>query len=141
GPGLAEIVALLNALDEQERQLRRLRFFPTVEAGVGQGVFGGGTGSTFDDFNCRSDVGLNMYWDVTKMLGVGRTRDLFNSKRRQASIQHEQLNAKLATGVIVSLQGARSARERIDYAEKEIELAIRAYTLSKKTLEASAQDT
>lgn len=136
GPGLAEIVALLNALDEQERQLRRLRYFPTVEAGAGQGIFGGGIGSSFDDFNGRTDVGLNVYWDVTKMLGVGRTRDLFNSKRRQASLQHEQLNAKLATGVIVALQGARSARERIENAEQEIDLAIRGYKLSKARLDA-----
>ena len=130
GPGLAEVASLLAALEEQERTLRRIRSLPTVEFEAGEGAFGGGLGGRYDDFDSRNQVGVNLYWDIMKLVGTRQTRQLFNSQRQQATLKHEQLHSQLAAGVVVSLTRARKAEERIKLAESEIDFAIRSYELS-----------
>ncbi|MFO0947638.1 MAG: TolC family protein [Planctomycetota bacterium] len=130
GPGLAEVVAIISALDKQKEQLKRLVYLPSVAVDVGQGGFGGGFGSDLTNWDGRTDVGVNVYWDVLKMVGNSRVRGLFESQRRQAMLQHDQLTAKLAAGVVVALNQARQAREKVKLAEAEISLAIEAYQLS-----------
>lgn len=130
GPGLAEVVAIIAALDKQKEQLKRLVYLPSVAVDVGQGGFGGGFGGDVTNWDGRTDVGVNVYWDVLKMVGNSRVRGLFESQRRQAMLQHDQLTAKLAAGVVVALNQARQAREKVKLAEAEIALAIEAYQLS-----------
>jgi outer membrane protein TolC len=137
GPGLAEVVAALTALDEQERQLRRIALLPTVSVDVGEGALGGGVGGTHRNFNDYTDVAMSVQWDVMKIMGTKHTRDLFESKRRQASLQHQQLRGKLAAGIVVAQQGAKAARERIELAESEIRLAIQNYELGDARLRAA----
>lgn len=137
GPGLAEVVSLISALEEQKRQLRKIIFLPTINASVGQGAFGGGFGGTLGDFGSSTDVGVSAYWDVMRAVGTSKQRELFESKRRQVMMQHEEVNNKLATGVIVARSTAIQARERIEMAEREIMAAIRAYQLSQSRLQAA----
>lgn len=136
GPGLSEVVALLNGLDQQERQLRRIALAPNVSVDVGGGTFGGGFGGSLENFNASSDYSVRMYWDVTKIIGTSSTRDLFASKRRQANLQHEQIIGKLTLGVTVARDTALKARERISSAESEIEMTIKIYETSRNRLQA-----
>ena len=137
GPGLGEVVALISALQEQERELRRKALWPTVSFRVGTGGFGGGIGSTYDDFDVRTDYGMDVYWDVMKIVGTRQTRELFESKRRQAALTHDQVTAKLAAGIIITRNGARKAKEQIEFAQQEIENSIRLYLLNQQRLKAA----
>lgn len=137
GPGLAEVLAMVNAIEEQKRQMRRVIFLPTVTASVGQGAFGGGLGGTLANFGSSTDVGVAAYWDVMKVVGTGKAKDLFESKRRQAMLQHDDVAAKLATGVVVARSTAQTAKEKMVLAEQEIRTAIRAYQLSNSRLQAA----
>lgn len=134
GPGLSEVVALLEGLDQQERQIRRIALLPNVNVDVGGGSFGGGFGGQLNSFNGSSDYSLRMYWDVTKIIGTSTTRELFASKRRQASMQHEQIIGKLLLGVTVARETAVKAHERIRNAETEIEMGVSIYETSRKRL-------
>lgn len=140
GPGLAEVIALLSALDQQEKQLRRIAFLPTISADVGIGTFGGGIGASHESFADRTDVGLNAYWDVMRIIGTSHTRELFGSKRRQASLQHQQVRTALAAGITVARDKARSAHERITLAEQELRTAIENYEQSESRLRAAATE-
>jgi outer membrane protein TolC len=140
GPGLAEVIAMLSALDQQEKQLRRIAFLPTVSADVGLGTFGGGIGSSHRDFDDRTDIGLRVYWDVMRIVGTSHTRELFGSKRRQASLEHQKLRSALAAGITVALDKARSARERITLAENELRSAIQSYEQSDARLRAATAE-
>lgn len=137
GPGLAEVVALITALDEQKRQLRRIIFLPTVTADVGGGSFGGGFGGRLNNFDNASDYGVAAYWDVLKLVGTAQTRELFESQRRQASMQYEDITRKLEAGVIVARNAAVKAKERLSMAETEISMAVRAFQLSDSRLKAA----
>lgn len=137
GPGLTEVQALLTALEKQKAQLRRLALLPSISMNVGQGTFGGGFGSSLEDFDSRTDVGVNVYWDVLKVVGNSKARSLFESQRRQALLQHDQVTSKLAAGVVVALNSARQAQEKIKLAETEIEVAIQSYQLSHARLKAA----
>lgn len=137
GPGLTEVQALLTALEKQKAQLRRLALLPSVSVNVGQGAFGGGFGSSLQNFDSRTDVGVNVYWDVLKVVGNSRAQSLFESQRRQALLQHDQVTSKLAAGVIVALNSARQAQEKIKLAETEIQVAIQSYELSHARLKAA----
>lgn len=137
GPGLSEIAALLIAFDEQERQLKRLVYLPILGVNVGGGTFGGGMGGSYQNFNGSSDYGVNVYWDASRLIGTGKKKELFQSKKRQAGLQHQQLLAKLSAGVVVSRDTAIKARERIRLAETEIAIAIESYKLSKARLDAA----
>lgn len=137
GPGLTEVLALITALEQQKAKLRRLALLPTVSVNVGEGGFGGGFGNTLRSFDNRTDVGVNVYWDVLKVVGNSRARNLFESQRKQALLQHDQLTAQLAAGVIVSLNAARQAREKLQLAETEIDVAIQSYQLSHARLKAA----
>lgn len=137
GPGLAEVVALVSAIEEQKKQVRRIMFLPTIAMSVGEGTFGGGIGGQMRDFGNSLDVGVSAYWDVMRVVGTSRTRDLFESKRRQVLLQHDEVTSKLATGVVVARHTAIQAREKIQMAEREINTAIRAYRLSQSRLQAA----
>lgn len=136
GPGVAEVATLLSALDEQQRQLRRIGLVPTVSITSGLGAFGGGEGSTLGDFGDRTDVGVSAYWDVLKIMGTKHTREMFASKRRQAVLEQQKLESRLAAGVKVARSRAVEARKMIREAEVEVDLAIQRYALSKKRMEA-----
>jgi outer membrane protein TolC len=136
GPGVAEVATLLSALDEQQRQLRRIGLVPTVSIASGLGAFGGGEGSALGDFGDRTDVGVSAYWDVLKIMGTKHTREMFAVKRRQAVLEQQKLEARLAAGVKVARSRAVEARKMIREAEVEVDLAIQRYALSKKRMEA-----
>lgn len=136
GPGIAEVAALLNALDEQQRQLRRIGLIPTIQIDSGLGAFGGGEGSDLGDFGDRTDVGVHAYWDVMKVVGTRHAREMFNSKRRQALLEQEKLLGRLAAGVKVARHRSIQAKRTINAAEKQVELAIQSYALSKKRMDA-----
>jgi hypothetical protein len=69
-------------------------------------------------------------------LGTRQTRELFNSKKRQAGLEHAKLRRQLEAGVSIARMRSIEARRRIVLAEKEVDLAIRRYSQSKKRMDA-----
>lgn len=136
GPGMAEIAAVLQAIEEQQRKARQVALIPTFVAQTGYGAFGGGQGSDLINFGGRFDTNVGAYWDVMDIVGTRQTRELACSKKRQALLENEKLEGKLAAGVRIARYRAIEARRRIAGAEKEIDLAIRAYSQSKKRMDA-----
>lgn len=136
GPGMSEIDALLSSIEEQQRKARQVALIPTFVAQTGYGAFGGGQGSDLINFGGRFDANVGVYWDVMDIVGTKQTRELACSKKRQAMLEHEKLEGKLAAGVRIARYRAIAARRRITSAEKEVDLAIRAYSQSKKRMDA-----
>ncbi|MBY0585584.1 TolC family protein [bacterium] len=136
GPGMSEIAAVLQAIEEQQRKSRQVALIPVFVAQTGYGAFGGAQGSDLLNFGGRFDTNVGAYWDVMDIVGTKQTRELAFSKKRQAMLEHEKLEGKLAAGVRIARYRAIEARKRISSAEKEIDLAIRAYSQSKKRMDA-----
>lgn len=137
GPGIAEIESVLQAIAEQQQKARQLALLPTFNAQTGYGTFGGSPSSTYlANFGNRFDAQAGAYWDVMEALGTRQTRELFNSKKRQAGLEHAKLRRQLEAGVSIARMRSIEARRRIVLAEKEVDLAIRRYSQSKKRMDA-----
>jgi outer membrane protein TolC len=135
GPGLSEVAALLEALDEQQRQARRIALIPNVQASAGGGWLGGGPGGSYGAFADQGDFRVGVNWDVLRMMGGGKIQEVFDSKRRQANLEYDKLLLKLGTGVIVFRLESRNAWQRIKLSEKQIEMAVRNYRLCRDALQ------
>ena len=137
GPGIAEIEAVLQAIAEQQQKLRQLAFMPVFSGQTGYGGFGGSNQSTaIGGFGSRFDAQAGAYWDVMEALGTKQTRELFQSKKRQAGLEHAKLRRQLEAGVSIARMRSIEARRRIALAEREVDLAIRGYSQSKKRMDA-----
>ncbi len=84
-PELADLQARLCAADQQKRAEHWRPFLPHVQVGTSAGAFGGGTGSTVNKLDGRSDFDVIMAWQL-KNLGAGN-RNLV----AQRDAQHSQL--------------------------------------------------
>jgi hypothetical protein len=133
---MAEIDAVLQAIAEQQRKIRHVALIPTFIAQTGYGGFGGGQAGDIINFGDRFDANVGAYWDVMELVGTKQTRDLFQSKKCQAVLQHRLLERRLAAGVIVARTRSIEARKRIVDAEKRVDIAIRQYSQSKKRMDA-----
>lgn len=134
GPGLSEAIALIATLEQQERRLRVVGLLPNINVGVAGGGFGGGFGGDLGNWGGRSDVGAALNWDVLQFIGNRPQNEMFASRKREARMRHDQIARMLSTGVIVALNDARNARERIKLAEEQVSLALSNYELSDKRL-------
>ncbi|MGL4462334.1 MAG: TolC family protein, partial [Planctomycetia bacterium] len=134
GPGMNEVLLILASLEEQTEKLKTAALLPNMSVDLGQGTFGGGTGGRNTDYNGRTDLELNVYWDVTDLLGARAQKSLLSSKKRQVMLQREQIAGRLATGVVVAHTNAREAKARLKLAEEEIADAIESYNLSRQRL-------
>ena len=141
GPGLREVRAVLDSLDELESQATRIALLPTVRGNVISGVFGGGTGSTLDDYNGKTAASLEAYWNLTDLLGVGQKREILNSQRRQAFTRQDGILADLAFGIQMARTRALRARQRIAQAEQQVRLALLAYQSNQERLQEAADKT
>lgn len=137
GPGIQEVCSLIRTLRDQEKNIRKISLMPSLELDFGQGTFGGGFGSDFQDFDSRTDIGVHVYWDLMRVFGTAQTRELFESQRRQATLTQRQIMGKVSSGVIVARNSAIKSLERVRLAEMEIDTAIRSYKLSQARLKAA----
>jgi hypothetical protein len=127
GPGIDEIAAAQQALQEQLANAQRHRYTPTVALDFGYGAFGGGVGSSYRTWGDRLDAGAHVYWDLSEMLRVGATRQVFESKKRDACLQQEKLRKSLTLGIRVAHEQAHAARRRMADAEQVVANVIDTY--------------
>ncbi len=86
---------------QTEAELERVRpFMPNVHLGYSGGVFGGGQGGNVDKLDGRSDVDVQVTWQLRNM-GMGNRAALQQrqSQLRQAVYQGKQLKDSIATEV------------------------------------------
>ncbi len=77
--------------------------FPNLTLGLGGGAFGGGTGGNLSKLDSRSDVDVQMVWEL-RNLGAGNrvARDLRQSELNQSIYVGRQLKDQIANEVAVA---------------------------------------
>ncbi|HVJ80523.1 MAG TPA: TolC family protein, partial [Planctomycetia bacterium] len=120
GPGIGELQAILQSLEEQACLARKYRFAPQIAVDVGGGGFGGGTGGTYGNWGGRNDLGAHVYWDLSDTLRAKQKSDVYQAKRRQSDLGLQQARQKIETGVRAMIDQAERSRDRLQLAEAQI---------------------
>jgi outer membrane protein TolC len=124
GPGIGELQAILQSLEEQACLARKYRFAPQIAVDVGGGGFGGGTGGTYGNWGGRNDLGAHVYWDLSDTLRAKQKSDVYQAKRRQSDIGLNQARQKIESGVRVMVDQAERSRDRMQLAEAQIKMVL-----------------
>jgi len=130
GPGVRELAALLQVIDEARRQSLGLgTYVPTVEVTVAEGLFGTGSDGSLD-FTNRFDLGVHLRWNLTEAATARAKKRQADSKISQAHLGYQELRAKLALGVREARESCLSNVDMMHMGQKQIENAEDAYKLS-----------
>jgi hypothetical protein len=119
--------AVLQGLDEQLAVARKWRFVPVLTTEVAYGDFGGGIGTTYDNFGPRLDANVQVVYNLTDLFHSGPNRRVFQAKRSEQEITRAQVLQKMRTGVRVQADQYQSAKSRISEAEQDIKRIIEQY--------------
>jgi len=130
GPGIQEMSGLLALIDEAESKSHGLgKFIPIVKMCVTEGAFGAGPGSstTWDNsFNGCFSVG----WNLNELCTAHERRRMFESKKMQAQLGFQELNAKLTLGVREAVEASRSGNEQRKLGIAQVKNSLEAYKFS-----------
>lgn len=132
GPGIRELQGLLQVIYEARAQAQgRSRLLPVLEVRMAEGAFGAGPGAstTWDN---RWDLGLQVRWNLTELVGRGDRQRVADAKLRQAELAQQDLRAKLALGVQESRETILAGRDEITLSRAQINQAREAYRLSEE---------
>jgi outer membrane protein TolC len=134
GPGVRELDGLINLIHESIAQANsRARLVPVVEVRMAEGAFGAGPGasSTWDN---RWDLGLQVRWNLTDLIGRCDKQRLADLKLHQAQLAQQDLRGKLTLGVQESRETIVAGREQIPLGQQQIDQAREAFRLSDERL-------
>jgi outer membrane protein TolC len=119
-PELAEAHALVDATLVRLKQARLRPLIPSVALRYSGGGFGGGVNSFFGDFASRSDVDVNMFWELQNLGFADRA-----IVRQRAAQQRTSLLELMKIQDRVASEVVRAEKERIA-ADRQLREAARA---------------
>jgi outer membrane protein len=130
-PELAASNAAIQETWYRTRQEHWRPWMPHLYAGMSGGGFGGGTGSSIEDFGGRADFDLAAIWQVENLgLGNAARRREQESLNRQAHLARSQLADQIAMEVTQAHQRILFRAEQIDVAEAQVRSATEALKLN-----------
>ncbi len=103
-----------------------LRGASTNPAGtLGGGLFGGGTNGSLNNFGARSDMDLQVLWELQN-LGLGNMAKVRErrAENQLAVLELFRLQDRIAAEVVQALAQVESARARVGHAESEVRNAL-----------------
>ncbi len=130
-PELAEAQALVQATLLRLKQARLRPFVPSLAMRYSGGGFGGGRNDFFGDFDARSDVDVNLYWEVQN-LGLA-DRAIVKSRAAQgraATLQLMKVQDRVASDVVRAEKAKLAAARQMGEAARAVPEAIRSLTLN-----------
>ena len=100
-PELAQAQALVDATLSRLKQARLRPFIPSLAFRYSGGGFGGGVNGFFGNFGGRSDVDVNLYWELQNLgmadRAIAKSRA---AQQRTAVLQLMQLQDRVASEVV-----------------------------------------
>ncbi len=127
-PELKESQALVLAACEAYKRERYAPFVPSVLLGFSTTSFGGGLGSSADNFHGRYDVDALMVWEMRNLgFGEGAARRERNSQVRQATFVKLRIMDQVAQEIAEANLQARIRRQQLDLAQSAIASARDSY--------------
>ena len=120
-PELAEAQALVQATLLRLKQARLRPFVPSLAMRYSGGGFGGGRNDFFGDFDARSDVDVNLYWEVQNLgladRAIARSRA---AQGRVATLQLMKVQDRVASDVVRADKARRSAARQMEEAARAV---------------------
>jgi outer membrane protein TolC len=127
GPGVREAEGMLRLIQNSLAEAQgSSRFLPAFEVRMAEGAFGAGPG---DDtrWDNRWDLALQARWDLSSFVTARERQRAAESRLRQASLNLQDVRAKLASGVEEARDAVLSTQEMLPYAEQRSQLSQDAY--------------
>ncbi|MBI5759782.1 MAG: TolC family protein [Planctomycetales bacterium] len=122
-----EITRAAAAIDEtgyRQRQEQLRPLVPHLYAGVSGGGFGGGQGSSVNNFGDRVDFDVAAIWQLQNLgLGNRARQDGQASRHREAHLAAHQVRELVAMEVTQSHRQLQLRRDQIDLARRQVETA------------------
>jgi len=136
-PELAESRHLVCEAVHRYRREKYAPLLPSALLGVSYDGFGGGEGSTIENFRDRFDFDAACYWEV-RNLGFGESaiRDETRSRYRQAQLREVQVMDRVAREIIEAHAQVQARHKQIAVAESGIEAATDSYRRNSERIRA-----
>lgn len=127
-PELAEAQHLVCEAVFRYRREKFAPLVPSVLLGVSQSGFGGGVGSSVDNFSGRFDVDAAVFWEL-RNLGFGETarRQETRAIHQQVLAQQSQVMDRVAREVVESHVQVQSRQQQIELAQQGVSAAQQSY--------------
>jgi outer membrane protein TolC len=138
GPGIKELLGLVNLAQEGMDRMNQIRFMPTVQINMYEGYPGYGPGAS-TSWDNRWDLGLQARWSLNDWLTARSSKRVAESQLAQAQLQYHDLQAKLTEGVQESRDAICAARQQIVFGSEMIKHAAEAYRLSDDRMKNNVQ--
>ncbi len=127
-PELKESQALVLAACEAYKRERYAPFVPSVLLGFSTTSFGGGLGSSADNFHGRYDLDALMVWEMRNMgFGEAAARRERNAQVRQATFVKLRMMDQVAQEIAAANLQVRIRREQLELAQSAIASARDSY--------------
>jgi outer membrane protein TolC len=130
-PELARSRELVMAAVLRFKQAKLRPFVPSLAMTYSGGGFGGGTGSSFGNFNTRGDAAVSLFWEVNG-LGLGDRGHIRRAQAEQhmADIDLVRTQTQVANDVVASYKARVAAAEAIDDARESVTDALESLELN-----------
>jgi outer membrane protein TolC len=129
GPGVREAEGMLRLIQNSMAQAQGpSRFLPTFEVRMAEGAFGTGPGDSMNWDN-RWDLNLQARWDLSGFATARSRQRAGESRLQQASLNLQDLRAKLTAGVDEARDAVGSTHEQLPLAEQRVRRTQDAYRL------------
>ena len=130
-PELAEAQALVQATLVRLKQAKLRPFIPSMALRYSGGGFGGGPNGFFGNFDARSDVDVNLFWDLSHLgLGDRAISRQRASQRRQADLELMKLQDRVAAEVVRSEKARIASARQMDEAGRALPEALESLRLN-----------
>lgn len=127
-PELAQSRHLVCEAVHRYRREKYAPLLPSAFLGVSYGGFGGGTGSTVDNFRDRFDFDAVAYWELRNFgFGESAAREETRSQYEQARLREIQTMDRVAREVMEASAQVQARHRQIAVAESGIEAATDSY--------------
>lgn len=138
-PELAEAQALVQATLVRLRQARLRPLIPSLAFRFSGGGFGGGVNGFFGAFGARSDVDVNLFWEVQNLgmadRAIARNRA---SQQREAVLQQLKVQDRIAAEVVAGHKAQLAAARQVAEAGRALPEALSSLQLNLKSIREGA---
>jgi len=127
-PELAQSRHLVTEAVERLARERYAPLVPSVILGVSEGGYGGGPGSTVDDFRGRFDLDAVAYWELRNFgAGEATARQAARSRLEQSKLMQVRVLDQVAREIVEAHAQSESLRGQVTLAQSGIRFANESY--------------
>lgn len=134
-PEVEQNNALVEGGLQRYKQAKKGPWIPNLTAGVGGGLFGGGTGSSLGNSDDRSDYGVGIYWQLDN-LGLG---DKARQRQQRSRLQQLRLSKsatldQISSEVAQAYAQVQAAPHQIELGTAAVKRAVTSYELNRSRI-------